>query len=326
MARTSGSGVTVRLTLADVEEASVRIRDKIRRTPIIKLGPLHQPFDIGGADLTLKLECLQVTGSFKPRGASNKAAQLTEQQIARGLCTASGGNHGLAVAYVGSSHRVATTVFVPRSTSDAKAERIRAWGGDVVIEGDTWDQANEAAMIRAKKTGAVYIHPFSDPTVIAGQGTVGLEILADQPQIDTVLVAIGGGGLIAGVATAVRALKPEIRVIGVEPVGAPTLKESVSAGHLVTLDSILTVAGTLAPQRSAQINLDVIRREVEQIVLISDDDMKAAARWLWFELGVATELSGAATLAALMTAAYRPQRDENVLALVCGAGTDGLFA
>ncbi len=180
-------------------------------------------------------------------------------------------------------------------------------------------------MARAEETGALYIHPFSDPSVIAGQGTVGLEILADQPQIDTVLVAVGGGGLIAGVATAVRALKPELRVVGVEPVGAPTLKDSLSAGQLITLESIQTAAGTLAPQRSAQINLDVIQREVERIVLVTDDDMKAAARWLWFELGVAAELSGAATLAALMTTAYKPHRDENVLALVCGAGTDGLF-
>lgn len=316
--------MTIRVTLADIEAAAVRIRGKVRRTPVIQPGPLHDSFDIGGADLTLKLESLQVTGSFKPRGASNKAAQLTEQQVVRGLCTASGGNHGLAVAYVGRIHRVVATVFVPRSTSSAKAEKIRTWGAKVVVEGDTWDQANDAAMARAEETGAVYIHPFSDPAVIAGQGTVGLEILADLPQVDTVLVAIGGGGLIAGVATAIRVLKPELRVIGVEPIGAPTLHNSLSTGQLVTLERIETTVGTLAPQRSAQINLDVIQREVERIVLVTDDDMKAAARWLWFELGVAAELSGAATLAALMTAAYKPQKDENVLALVCGAGTDGL--
>ena len=318
--------MTARVTLADIESAAVRIRGGVRRTPTIKPGPLHHSFDLGGAALTLKLECLQVTGSFKPRGASNKTAQVSEKELAAGLCTASGGNHGLAVAYVGQAYRLPATVFVPRSTPKAKVEKIEAWGAVVIVEGDTWDQANDVAVAYAKESGRAYIHPFNDPAVIAGQGTVGLEIVADIPHVDTVLVAIGGGGLIAGVATACRALKPGLRVIGVEPVGAPTLRSSVLAGHLITLDRIETRAGTLAPQRSSQINLDAIRRNVEEVVLVNDDDMLTAAHWLWFELGVAAELSGAATLAALMSRAYCPQPDENVLALICGAGTDGLFS
>ncbi len=315
--------MTSRVTLADIEAAAVHIRGKIRRTPIVEPLALREAIDIGGADLTLKLECLQVTGSFKPRGASNRAAHVSRDQIARGLCTASGGNHGLAVAYVGWTRQAETTVFVPRSTSEAKAEKIRAWNARVIVNGDTWDQANETAVAHAAEVGAVYIHPFSDPAVIAGQGTVGLEILADIPQLDTVLVAIGGGGLISGIATAIHALKPEARIVGVEPVGAPTLKESVAAGELVTLDRIETSAGTLAPQRSAQINLEVIAREVDRIVLVTDEDMRRAAGWLWFELGVAAELSGAATVAALMNGAYRPRKSESIVALVCGAGTDG---
>ncbi len=313
-----------RVTLADIEAAAVRIRRRVRATPMIRPNPVREPFCAGDADLFLKLECLQVTGSFKPRGASNKVALLPQQEIAGGICTASGGNHGLAVAYVSWANQVPATVFVPTSTSRNKVKKIEAWGAAVTVAGDTWDQSNDAALAHAARAGNAYVHPFSDPAVIAGQGTLGLEILADMPAVDTVLVAIGGGGLIAGVATAMRALRPDVKVIGVEPTGAPTLHDSLAAGGLVTLERIATAAGTLAPQRSSRINLDIIGREVAEIVLVSDDDMRAAAQRLWFELGVATELSGAATLAALMSGVYRPRQGERVVALICGAGTDGL--
>ena len=314
------------VTLADIERAAVRIRGKVRQTPILQPGPLLDRKSPAGADITLKLECLQVTGSFKPRGAINKAAQLDREALTRGLCTASGGNHGLAVAYVGHSLRAATIVYVPQSTPAAKVKKIRAWGADVAIEGDTWDEANGAAQEHAVRYKLTYIHPFADPAVIAGQGTLGLEILGDVSRVDTVLVAIGGGGLISGVATAIHGLRPDVRIIGVEPAGAPTLRESLSREALVTLDAIKTTAGTLAPKRSAQINLDIVGSEVESIVLVSDDDMRAAAQWLWFELGIAAELSGAATLAALFSGAYEPERGERIVALVCGAGTDGITA
>ena len=160
--------------------------------------------------------------------------------------------------------------------------------------------------------------------MIAGQGTVGLEILEDAPDLDLLIVAIGGGGLIAGVASAVKAVKPEIRVIGVEPVGAPTLERSLAAGELVTLPGIETVVGTLAPRRSAQINLDIIGRTVDEILLVDDSEMLAAARWLWSELGIAAELSGAAAMAALLGPRVRVQPGEKVCVLVCGAGRDGV--
>jgi threonine dehydratase len=187
-----------------------------------------------------------------------------------------------------------------------------------------WDEANEAALAAAAAEGLTYLHPFADPAVIAGQGTVGLEILEAAPDTGLLLVAIGGGGLISGIATAAKALKPRIRVVGVEPVGAPTLKQSLNAGRLVTLPAIETEAGTLAPRRSAEINLEIIARHVDEIVLVSDEEMRAAARWLWFELGIAAELSGAAALAALMTGRVGTAPDMPVTALVCGAGTDGL--
>jgi threonine dehydratase len=179
-------------------------------------------------------------------------------------------------------------------------------------------------MERAERDVLTYIHPFSDPTVIAGQGTVGREILKQSSHIDILLVAIGGGGLISGVATAAKAIKPGIKVIGIEPVGAPTLTQSLARGKLVTLPEIATEAVTLAPRRSAEINLGIIRNNVDDIVLVSDEEMREAARWLWFEMGVAAELSGAAALAALQSGKLDLPKDAAVAAVICGTGSDGI--
>ena len=194
----------------------------------------------------------------------------------------------------------------------------------IVIEGAAWDDSNRAAQSVAKREGLAYFHPFADPVVIAGQGTVALEILADAPQNDTLLVAIGGGGLISGIAVAAKAINPRIRIVGVESVGAATLYSSLKAGCLVELEKIETSAGTLGARRTSQLNLDLVRKHVSEIILVSDDEMRAGARWLWFELGIAAELSGAAAVAALLSRRYRAGDGERICALVCGAGIDGL--
>jgi threonine dehydratase len=311
------------LELDHIQQAHERIKDAVRRTPCLRTRFFHSPA-VDDASLSLKLECLQVSGSFKARGASNKVLTLTEEARRRGLVTASGGNHGLGVAYAGRRAGAPVQVYLPASTPGAKAEKLERWGARVVFEGDVWDDANAAARESAARDGMTYVHPFADPAVMAGQGTVGLEILKQFAEVDTVLVAIGGGGLISGTATALKASKPGIKVIGVEPVGAPTLKRSVEAGDLVELDAITTAANTLAPRRSAQMNLDIVRARVDDIVLVDDDDMRDAARWLWFEMGLGVELSAAAAVAALRTGAYRPESGENLCAVVCGAGTDGM--
>ena len=307
------------VSLETIRAAAGRIAGGVRRTPVLEAMALREQPAPG--PLFLKLECLQVTGSFKPRGALNKALGL---DAPGGLATASGGNHGLGVAYAASWLGVPATVFLPSSTPEAKALKLRGWGAAVRMAGSVFDEANEAALAYAAAEGAVYVHPFADPAVISGQGTIGLELLEDVPDADTVLVAVGGGGLIAGIATALRALRPGIRVIGVEPTGAPTLHDSLEAGEPVTLARIETEAGTLAPLRSAALNLELIAAGVDRIVLVDDEAMRRAARWLWFEAGVAAELSGAAALAALTAGAYRPAPGERVIAVVCGAGTDGL--
>lgn len=309
------------LTLQDIEQARLRIAGAVRRTPVIEAAPAKAGLP---GRVALKLECLQVTGSFKPRGALNALRSLPPEAAARGLVTASGGNHGLAVAYAGHMAGVPATIFLPKSVSPAKVAKLEAWGAEVVVTGEVWDDSNVAALAHAAAGGQAYIHPFADPAVMAGQGTLALELLEQVPDAETLLVAIGGGGLIAGVATAAKALRPGIRVIGVEPTGAPTLLESRRAGSVVTLPSIATAAGTLAPRASDPRTFAVVERHVDDIVLVDDDAMRDAARWLWFEHNVAAELSGAAAVAALQTSAWVPKADERVVAIVCGVGTDGI--
>ena len=311
------------ITIDDIASAHERIRQQVRRTPCLRARFFREAPGGEQFALTLKLECLQVSGSFKARGASNKAALLDTAQLRRGLITASGGNHALGVAYAGWRHAAPVHVVVPHSTAASKLARLRDWGAKVTIEGEVWDEANSVALRIAELEGLTYIHPFADPQVMAGQGTVALEILKQSKDVDTVLVAIGGGGLIAGIATAIKALKPDTKVIGVEPIGAPTLSRSVAAGEVITLERIATVAGTLAPRTSDAKNLAIISTLVDDIVLVSDDEMLDAAQQLWFEMGLSVELSAAAALAAVRTARYVPQADEHVCIVICGAGEDG---
>ena len=307
----------------EVRDAAERIRGFVRRTPLLPAAPVKEQPGLA-RELLLKLEALQVTGSFKARGAINAVFALPPERLRRGIVTASGGNHGLAVAYAGRAAEVSATIFLPRSVAADKIAKLDAWGARVVIAGEVWDDSNRAALQHAEIEGLAYIHPFADPHVIAGQGTIALEICEEAPDLDTLLVAIGGGGLISGIAIAAKALKPRIRIIGVEPFGAPTLHQSLAADRLVELTSLDTAAVTLAPRRSEPLNFAIVRQAVERIVLVEDAEMRAAARWLWHEIGVAAELSGAAAVAALLSGRYRPMVGERVCAIVCGAGTDGM--
>lgn len=311
------------ITLGDIQAAQARIAPHVRRTPVIEARSLQEPL-ADGARVTLKLECLQVTGSFKPRGAVNKLLSLSKAQLERGLVTASGGNHGLAVAYTAWLSKKPVTVFLPRLASPAKAEKIRQWGAKVITEGDVWDEANAAALMMAEREGLAYVHPFADAVVIAGQGTLALEILEDVPDVGTLVVAIGGGGLISGIALAAKLLKPSLRVIGVEAAGAAKVKRSLEAGKVVELPEITTKVATLAARSSGAINYEIIRDYVDDVVLVTDEAMAEAARWLWFEMGVGAELSGAAAVAALLGGQVKTRAGEPVCVLVCGAGSDGI--
>jgi threonine dehydratase len=317
--------VNDQLTLQDFEAARDRIQGRVRKTPMFDPRPHGAALDGGaGAHVLLKLECLQASGSFKARGAMNKLSTLSVDAVAAGLITASGGNHGMAVAWAAANAGVPATVYLPESTPAAKADTLRGLGAEVIIEGAVWDDANAAAIATAKSSGATYVHPFADPAVIAGQGTLGLEIMEQAADADTIIVAIGGGGLMAGVATAVKAINPAVKLIGVEPTGAPTLYESLKMNELVTLEAITTTSGSLAPRRSMPLNYELIAAGVDRMCLVSDEEMRAAARLLWQEFGIATELAGAASLAALMTGRHTPAPGEKVVVIICGAGKDGL--
>lgn len=319
--------------LAAFRAARARIARHVTVTPMARLcaGPARNDGLLEaprcpriGRDLLLKLECLQASGSFKGRGAVSKVLALPRAVAARGIVTASGGNHGLAVAFAGSTLGVDTTVYLPGRASEAKAARIARWGAKVVRAGDVWDDAHAAAVAFARAEDKTYIHPFADPDVVAGAGTIALEALEQAPEIDLFVVAIGGGGLASGVGAASKRIDPRIRVIGVEPVGAPTLHDSLRADDVIELASIETVAGTLAPRRSDAYNAAILKETLETIVLVTDDEMRDAARYLLAELGIGAELSGAAALAAILAGKVDLGDAKCPCVLVCGAGTDAL--
>lgn len=312
------------MDLNDFKAASARIEGRVRRTPLIEAAALREPAN-PGCTLDLKLECLQVTGSFKARGVMNRLATLSDDEISRGMVTASGGNHGLGVAYAGWLTGTPATVYLGHNTPPVKAERLKAWGAVVRMAGAGWDEANEAALAHAMRHGLTYIHPFADEAVIAGQGTIALEVIEDAPDTAMMIVPIGGGGLIAGVAAAAKASNPNIRIIGVEPLGAPTLHESLRQGRVITLPSLDTAANTLAPRRSDPINFALIRDHVDEIILVEDDEMRQAARWLWRELGVAAELAGAASTAALRQGKIDIPPGSRICAVVSGTGDAGII-
>lgn len=310
------------ITLADIRAAQDRITPHIRRTPLIEVQAVaERPTD---ARLWLKLECLQVTGSFKMRGATNKALSMPPEVLKNGIVTASGGNHGLATAEAARRAGVPAKIFVPITVAPLKLEKLKRLGADVKVVGSIWNETNEYALEYARSTGGAYFHPFADPAVVAGQGTLALEILEQNPELDTLLIAIGGGGLITGMAVALKALKPSIRVIGIEPVGCPTFHASIAAGKVVRLPKVTTRVATMACAETDPDVFALSRPLIDEVVLVEDEAMVEAARWLWYEFGLAADLSGAAAVAAMREERIRFESDRNICALVCGAGTEGI--
>lgn len=311
------------IDLASIEAARRRIAPHIRKTPTLRYTELSTgaPQDL---DVTLKLELLQAAGSFKARGAMNRLLTLSERELGRGIVTASGGNHGLAIARSAHILGANAKIFLPSNVVPDKVAKLKQWGASVEIVGDVWDDANAAALGYAERTGATYAHPFSDPVVVAGQGTLGLDILDDMPDVDVVLVAIGGGGLISGLSTAIKARRPSTRIVGIEPIGSPTLHACLQAGRLVALDRLETRVATMSCRQTDQAIFEIARANVDEIVLVSDDEMETAARSLWFEFGIAADLSGAASVAVLQSGRASFAQGARVCALVCGAGVDGL--
>jgi threonine dehydratase len=278
-------------------------------TPI-RHTPVHTSRTLGEAagvdDLRLKLELFQVTGSFKPRGAYNRIASLTAEERARGVITVSAGNHAQAVAYAAALAGTSSVVVTWKTASQLKLDAAQAYGAETLRLGDTPLEAFEAMFRVRDERGLVLIHPFDDPLVLAGQGTLGLEVVDDVPDVGTIVIPIGGGGLIGGVAIALRHLRPGVRIVGVEPEGAPTLTRALQAGAPVSLDDVSTIADGLSAPFAGALTYELVRDLVDDVVLVSEAEILTAMRLLALRAKVVAEPAAAAGLAALFAGRVAP--------------------
>jgi threonine dehydratase len=290
------------------------IRPHVRRTPIIEASGAD--FRLDSISLIFKLEFLQHAGSFKTRGAF--ANLLTREVPKAGVVAASGGNHGVAVAYAAGWLGVPAKIFVPRVASTEKVERIRHCGADLVVVGERYADALAASEAWTVQSGAMPIHAYDQIETLLGQGTVGLELQQQYPQLDTLLVAVGGGGLIGGIAAWYAG---KIKLIGVEPEAAPTLANALNAGRPVDSPAGGIAADSLAPKRVGELMFPIAQKYVEQVILVRDDEITQAQQALWSVLRAVTEPGGAAAFAALLARRYQPAPGERVGVLLCGGNT-----
>lgn len=297
-----------------VSRADSLIAPYIRRTPVIHLSAAE--FGLPEASLSLKLELFQHSGSFKARGAFNSL--LTRPVPPAGVVAASGGNHGAAVAYAAMKLGIPAKIFVPTITSPAKLQRLRDYGAEVSVVGSRYAEALAASEEWTAGAGALPVHAFDQPETLAGQGTLGLEMEGQIPELDTLLVAVGGGGLIGGIAAWYRG---RIRIVGVEPIAAPTLFKALAAGEPVDAEAGGIAADSLAPRRVGELMFPLAQRFVDRVVLVSDDAIAAAQQTLWNGVRIAAEPGGAAALSALLSGAYEPDPGERVGVVVCGGNT-----
>lgn len=297
----------------EIEAAAQRIAGRVRRTPVVDVeaGAAGSP-----VPCTLKLEQLQHTGSFKPRGVLNL---LLARRPGTGVVTASGGNAGLAVAYAARELGLGATVFVPTTSPAVKVERIRDLGAEVVVGGDRYADAFEAAGVHRERTGELFVHAYDGEEILAGQGTVARELEQQAPDLDTVLVAVGGGGLMGGIASWYAG---RVKVVAVEPERAPTLHAALAAGGPVDVDVSGVAADSLGARRIGATGFAAARAAGVVSVLVPDEAIASARTGLWRDLHLASEAGGAAALAALGCGAYRPAPGERVGVVLCGANTD----
>ncbi len=292
------------VTIADIWEAYKLLKPRLHHTP---LTPSRTLRDLTGADIYLKAENMQRSGSFKVRGASFKLSRLSEQEYGCGVIAASAGNHAQGVAIAAAQHKVSCTIVMPETAPLAKVVATQGYGADVVLHGFTYDDAYQHCLELQEASGATFIHAFDDPDVIAGQGTLGLEMLSDLPDADALVVPIGGGGLIAGITIAARALRPNIKIIGVQAEGAAGCRASLDAGELRTLPSIATIADGIAVKRPGSMTFPIIQRLVDDVVVVNDEAIIGAVLLLMERSKMLVEGAGAAGVAALLSGAVNLQ-------------------
>lgn len=296
-------------------EAHEHVKVHAHHTPVVGSRALSE---LTGADVWLKAESFQRTGSYKIRGPLNKLALLDESAKQAGVICSSAGNHAQGVALAAAIHGVRAVVVMAENATPSKVEATRGYGAEVVLHGTIWDEANEKALELVDEQGLTYIHPFDDLDLIAGQGTVGLEIYDDLPSVETVVVPIGGGGLISGVSMALKSTDPRIRVIGVESSGAPAMKLSLEAGERVQLDEVDCVIDGLTVKRVGELTLDIVRRHVDAIVTLPDEQIFEALLWTMARTKIVVEGAAAASVAALLNGLVEAEPGETVVCVLSG--------
>jgi len=306
------------VTLDDVRAARQRIQDQIYLSPCTRSETLSR---LSGCTAFLKLENLQMTGAYKERGALNKLLTLTDEERRRGLIAASAGNHAQAVAYHAGRLGVSATILMPEGTPLIKVANTRSYGARVLLHGSSYEEAYAEARRLEQVDGLTFIHPFDDPAVIAGQGTMGLELLEQLPDLDAVVVPVGGGGLVGGIGIAMKALRPSVRVIGVETEVLPCMLASMEAGRVVTLESASTMADGVAVKRAGDLTFALAQKVVDEIVTVSEEEIASAILYLLEREKTVVEGAGAVGVAALLQRKLRLD-GKRVAVIVSGGNID----
>ena len=314
---------TAPIPLEQIREAQERIKGAVVRTPCVYSLPLSRKT---GKDIFLKLESLQVTQAFKARGNANKIALLKKEEKQKGVITASSGNHGLGLSLASMRHGIKAVIVVPEVAPTNKIDKIRENGAEVIIKGKTYDDAVTYAHTISEEKGYIYVPSFDDPDIVAGNGSIGLEILEDVPEVDLIICPIGGGGGISGVSLAAKQINPDIQIVGVEAEKAPSMLESIEAGKITELSSAHTFADGIAVRRPGKLNFEIVREYVDQIVTVSELEMERAVCMLAKEAKIVAEGAGASSVAALMFEKFDTVPDR-IVCIVTGGNIDmSLFA
>jgi len=306
------------VTLNSIREAAARIRDSIYLSPCARSEGFSQ---LTGNSVFLKLDNLQRTGAFKERGALNKLLTLTPEEVSRGVIAASAGNHAQGVAYHAGRHGIRAQICMPLTTPLIKVSATKSYGAEVILHGANYDEACDEAVRRSAQFGMTFIHPFDDEVVIAGQGTMGLEILQQVPDVEAIVAPIGGGGLISGVACAAKETNPRLKVIGVQPARLPSMKVAIAEGHPVTLSPAATIADGIAVRRAGEKTLPLIQKYVDDIVTVDEEEIANAILLLLEREKTLAEGAGAAAIAALINR-KTSLNGNKVAVLVCGGNID----
>lgn len=309
-----------KVTLQDIKDAKETIKDIVKKTDILESAKLSA---MTGANVFYKCENLQKTGSFKVRGACNKIANLTDEEKANGVIASSAGNHAQGVALGAKMTGIKATIVMPATAPLAKVTATKGYGAEVVLNGLVYDDAYAKAVELQKETGATFLHPFNDKYVIAGQGTIGLEILEQlDGKVDTILCPIGGGGIIAGIAVAAKGINPNIKIVGVQTANIPSMQESMKNGEVTTAFKATTIADGIAVKTPGNVTFEIIKELVDEVIVVEEDEIAQGMLFLMENQKVVAEGSGAVSTAALLSGKYVPQKDENVVCVISGGNVD----